>query len=372
MFEHMLAEKAFTLRGDVLEWVESMRLCGEPYGQYRFSPSRNYCDAYSSAIAAFLRDMFDELSHLGEKERLQWIELLCSFQDPDSGYFFDERLFPKDCNDLLSMFELTHACVSALDLLGSLPKNRLRFLDALANAPALIRWLDERVWVTRSGDSLVDRALLEGRLIFHLGGLLIYACEWGDVGHDVVELFFRWLDSNIDPSTGLFGTKQGCSLLNSMCASSYIYGLYFHQSRLVLYPDKVIDSVLSLQRQDGLFGSTPEANFSAAMLLVGMLMRCEHRQIEAEASLRRLQRSIISLELQNDDGGFHAGARLRGRHCHFGINWLCVDTNESDMLSTWLYCGALALISEAVESPLSRVGWFIRERNEAPTFSSWL
>lgn len=372
MFEHLLAEKALTLRGDVLEWVSGMSFPGKPYGQYRFSPSRQFPDAYSSALAVFIRDLFDDLSSLGDHERSQWIEFLRSFQDADSGCFIDVQLIQGSSSDLFTRFELTHACVSALDILGAFPVYPLRFLDEFANAPALTKWLDERAWVVPSGSGLIDVASIEGRLIFHIGGLLIYACEWGDLSHDMLEVLFRWLDQHVNPSTGFWGTQEGCGMLSSMCGSAYIYSLYFHQSRLVLYPDRVIDSVLSLQRQDGLFGNSPEADFAAAMLLAGMLMRCEHRQIEAETALRRLQRSILSLGLQNEDGGFCAARASRKEHKHFGIEWLKVSPNESDMLSTWLRCGALALISEVTETPLSHIRWVLREGSEAPTFAAWL
>lgn len=371
MLDHLLAEKALTLRGDVLEWVESMRAPDELYGRYRFAPSRQHHDAYSSALAVFIRDLLDDLSSLGDLERAQWIDYLRSFQQPESGYFVDERLL-QDVYEPSFKLELTHACVSALDILGALPLHPLHFLEEFANAPALVRWLDERMWVASSEGHSVDGASIEGRLIFHIGGLLICACEWGDLAHDILEVLFRWLDSNVDPSTGFWGTREGCGMLSSMCGSAYIYSLYFHQSRLVLYPDRVIDSVISLQRQDGLFGGTSEADFAAAMLLAGMLMRCEHRQVEAEAALRRLQHSILSLGLQNDDGGFCVGRRLRAEHSHFGMKWLTARTGESNMLSTWLRCGTLALISEVTETPLSCVGWALREGNEAPTFAAWL
>ncbi|MCS7252603.1 MAG: hypothetical protein RMK18_04300 [Armatimonadota bacterium] len=372
MLEHLLAEKALTLRGDVLEWVEGMRLTNNLYGCYRFSPSRQFPDAYSSALATFIRDLLDDLIMIGDLERSQWIALLRSFQQPGSGYFFDERLLHGIGDDLFSALELTHACVSALDILGALPLHPLRFLNEFAHAPKLIRWLDERMCAASSGSHLIDRASIECRLIFHIGGLLICACEWGDLNHDILEVLFRWLDASVDPSTGFWGTREGCGLLSSMCGSAYIYSLYFHQSRLVHYPDKVIDSVLLLQRQDGLFGGTPESDFAAAMLLAGMLMRCEYKQIEAEAALRRLQHSILSFGLHNDDGGFCVGRRLRSEHSHFGLKWLSSHPSESNMLSTWLRCGTLALISEVTETPLTRVGWVLREGNEAPTFATWL
>ncbi len=371
MLDHLLAEKALTLRGDVLEWVESMRLPEEPYGRYRFAPSRQFHDVYSSALAVFIRDLFDDLSSLSDLERTKWVDFLRSFQQPESGYFIDERL-SRDVDEVSFKLELTHACVSALDILGALPLYPMRFLEAFANAPALVKWLDERTWVASSEGYPVDRASIEGRLIFHIGGLLICEHEWGNLSHDIVEVFFRWLDSTVDPSTGFWGTREGCGMLSSMCGSAYIYSLYFHQSRLVLYPDRVIDSVISLQRQDGLFGGTPEADFAAAMLLCGMLMRCEHRQIEAETALRRLQHSILSLGLQNNDGGFCVGRRLRTEHSHFGMKWLSVRADESNMLSTWLRCGTLALISEVTETPLSCVRWVLREGNEAATFAAWL
>ncbi|HID06140.1 MAG TPA: hypothetical protein EYP10_03225 [Armatimonadetes bacterium] len=379
MHEQLLMEKALTLRGDVLEWVEAMRVPEDGYGRYRFAVSCREPDLYSSCIAVFIRDLLRDLNNLTDAQRQQWIEFIQSFQDPDTGYFIDSRVEPRDTAthswDYLKL-EMTHLSVSALDILGAFPRHPLRFLESLASAPALTKWLNQRAWVRRVEGGWDECADSEGKCIFHLGGLLISACEWGELSTDIVDALFRWLDQHVDADTGFWGTQEGCGLFNAMCGSAPIYALYFHQRRLVLYPNRAIDSILTLQQPDGLFyprgGGMPEADFSAVMLLVGMIMRSEHRLVEVEACLRRVQYAIFAQGLHNDDGGFCANKRQRERIQHRGLEHISAHPWESDMLSTWLRCGILALISEATESPLTQVGWFIRENGEAATFAVWL
>ena len=83
------------LRARVLEWLESMRIEGSPYGQYKMSRSTE-ATAFSSCFAVFVRGLYNDLKNVSPKDRLEWITLIKECQDPNTGLFIDPFLKIKE------------------------------------------------------------------------------------------------------------------------------------------------------------------------------------------------------------------------------------------------------------------------------------
>ena len=81
----LTAEK---FRTRVLSWLETMHEDGQPVWRYKMNEGAD-ATVFTSCFAVFLHHLFRNLQNLSEEQRHEWIGYVQSFQQEDSGYFFD-------------------------------------------------------------------------------------------------------------------------------------------------------------------------------------------------------------------------------------------------------------------------------------------
>jgi prenyltransferase beta subunit len=311
---------------------------------------------YSSCFAAMTLHYLGELSSCGDATLRSWADYINSWQDPETGYFLgpeiisEELTSPKHDYEHIAMHLTAHA-LPVLDLLGARPAHPLEFAKDFLHLPYLREWLDRRDWTD---------AWLEGNNLLFVGQFLIHLrdVEQMEEGEAAIRFLLEWLNSRVDPRTGLWGTDGHCTPFVAMCGGYHQLLLYYHENEDVHHKEQLVDTVLSLQHPDGGFqprgGGGACEDVDAVDILVNMYKRTLYRRTDTRIALRKAMRSILSCRM--DDGGFVY--RTGEPFVHMGIRKTRSPKDRSNLFATWFRVHTLALIGEVLtDHPVSRVGW---------------
>jgi hypothetical protein len=203
-------------------------------------------DLYGSADAVYIWWILGDLeSRTTGPGRREWASVIQSFQEPRSG-----RFAPGEAA-LESAMHATAFATAALELLGSSPRHPHAWAEQLFASPESIRgWVDSfdwhQIW-TGSHQLGAAAAVIDAPQGIHLPR------EWAD-----------WtvaaLTEKLDAETGLW--KNGVLDLVwrrptaiDLGGAAHFWWIYHHLGRPIPRPEKAIDSILTLQRKTGLWGT---------------------------------------------------------------------------------------------------------------------
>ena len=239
-------------------------------------------------------------------ERKSWVKTLQSMQDPETGMFTEAT----HC----SMHTTAH-CTAALELFDAKPlypvKELLKYLDV----NELYKLLDGLDWTINPwGQS-------------HMGaGVYVPLVLTGEADIQWIRSYFKWLDDNADPETGLF--RKGYTLLGksplyvSMGGTfHYLFNMENHK-RAIKYPDKLIDTCLDLYANDAIgdiFGKGCDfLEIDWVYCLTRAMRQCHHRFDDCRNALLKFENeyldNLYSLDYKTDDS-FNDLHRLFGATC---------------------------------------------------------
>ncbi len=130
--------------------------------------------------------------------------------------------------------------IAALGILGGKQKFPVTFYNEFNTKEKLIDWLERYNWKWQWQSAH-----------FFQGGITYYSfskkcsSEWR-------ESVFTWLNNNLDEKTGFWrkGLKPG-NHYQQLGGSALLLPLYQHHNRIFLYPERLIDSILSFQFPSG-------------------------------------------------------------------------------------------------------------------------
>jgi hypothetical protein len=237
------------------------------------------------------------------------------------------------------LLHLTCAAIPVCRQFGIQLPHPVRDAHRFCDENHLQDWLDKRK---------LKNAWFEGNNILFVGQLLVYLrdVEKHPGAQRALDLWFRWLDENIDSKTSLWGTDGHCPAMEAVYGSYHQLLVYYHENHPIRNPAGLVDTVLSLQHLDG--GFNPGGNGGACEdvdcvdILVNLYKRNDYRRAEIRCALRRCLWHIMAL--QNPDGGFPYN-----RDCpqsHMGIPGTDAAPNQSTTFATWFRVHTLALIAE--------------------------
>lgn len=340
------------LRDNVLKFISERKT--DVIGEYNYSLTGAptlYSSCYALMTLHYLGKMpMDSLT------REKWGDYLNQWQDKNTGYFIGPELIAQNAegkkHDLTHLkLHLTTTILPCLDLLGQKAKWPLKFADEFLHEESLASWLSERDWTD---------AWLEGNNLLFVIQVLIYCrdVEKRPEANARIEQFFSWLDKEIDPATGLWGTNGYCSPFIAMCGGYHQLLAYYYEHRRLNYPEKLIDTTLALQHADGGFhpsgGGGACEDVDAVDILVNLYKRHDYRRPEIRYALRKALKSIINKQMP--DGGFVY--RLDEAFSHMGMESTLTPPNHSNMFATWFRLHTIALISEILtDTPLLNFSW---------------
>ena len=220
------------VRAQAMEYTQSLQVPGKPYGAYRYAPGKEPL-LYASCDAAIMRTVMGEdlKKTLTEKQREEWIDHINSFALPDGTYPRHPGHSSEHANGMV---------VGALGALGGRQKYPVPLYAPFDTTEEVGPWLDKVNWVHQWGGS-------------HLfwGGMHCYSMS-GRCDDRWRTTVFDWLDANLDPETGWWrkGVKS-VSPYEPLGGAAHIWPMYEHHGRKFPHPEKVIDSILALQKPEG-------------------------------------------------------------------------------------------------------------------------
>lgn len=322
----------------VLRFIRSLYL--DSCGCYRSVPD-GPITLYGTCYALLTRH------YLGEKivtsETLR--EFFLNSQDPETGLVVGPELRDLKANpgsihskEHLEL-HLTCAALPIIQHLGLRLRHPLYAAHNFCELAFLRSWLDQRD---------LSNAWFEGNNILFVGQLLIYLrdVEEKHDAQNALNAWFDWLDAHVDPQTSLWGTNGYCSADKAVYGGYHQLLVYYHENHRLTNPRGLVDTVLSLQHDDG--GFNPKGNGGACEdvdsvdILVNLYKRFDYRRPAIRVALRRCFRHIV--ETQNKDGGFPYN-----RSCmqsHMGIPGTFAASNVSTMFATWFRVHTMALLAE--------------------------
>lgn len=341
-----------SMRENAVRFVHA-RATGIP-GEYRYSATGEPI-LYSSCYALMTLHYLDALP-ADPTLRAQWADYLLSWQDAETGAFLGPEVAyapesdSKHDAEHLAM-HLTTTLLPCLDILGIKPRHPLRFAHRFLQRENLDGWLRTRDW---------HDAWLEGNNLLFMLQLLIHLRDAEGVpeAHARIQELFEWLDREVDPQTGLWGTNGFCSPFIAMCGGYHQLLAYYAERRPVTSPDRIIDLTLDLQHPDGGFhpdgGGGACEDVDAVDILVNLYKRTDHRRPEIRVALRSAALAVLGMQMA--DGGFVY--RRDEPFTHMGMAATRTPPNHSTMFATWFRVHTLALASEVLhDGPLGKFTW---------------
>lgn len=301
---------------------------------------------YSSVFAVMTLHYTGALTQFSKSEKQQWADYINSFQDPETGIFRAPEIFQGQIkggghNEEHLALHLAAHILPALDLLGERPKFELSFAKKFLDISTLKAWLSQRDW---------SEAWLEGNNLLFVGQLLVYLHEAGVKEADpALELFMQWLDDQIDPETGLWGTNGFCDKYAAIYGGYHQLLLYYYLRRPLISPERLIDTAMSIQHVDGGYsrwnGGGTCQDVDAVDILVNLYKLTDYRRRDIRRSLRRNYASVM--RRITSEGGFCD--RLGHEFNHMGMEMTKTPIGRANMFSTWFGVHTIALMAEILK-----------------------
>jgi len=281
------------IREPVLKWLESMRIDGSNV-RYKFSETSGD-SLFTSCFALFILDLFRETDNLSEKHRQEWAEYIQSFQHEEDGLFYPDPIYHPDKER--AIFQATCFCLSALCILGETPKHRLSVVDRWRTKENLEEYLIGRgCHLGHSGSG--NKAMFQAILLTHA-----YEITGDEDLRDAIEIWFEFHDRHQN-EYGFWGQGERGRLYAGMQNAFHQYMIYEYWGRNYPNIEKVMDTVLKLQDDDGYFAPVPGGGACKDYDALHLLLNSGYVKLSDNIIqiLEKAERAIK--RCWNEDGGF--------------------------------------------------------------------
>ena len=357
----------------VLEFVQQCRLNAD---DWKFASTPGGPETlYASSFACMLYHYLGQLNNLTATQKQNWANYINSWQDPKTGLFLGPELeegnlqSTKHSPEHLAHHLLAHV-LPALEILGAKPSCPLHFGHQFLDLNFLDKWLAERDW---------KKVWLEGNNLLFVGQFLIFLRdkEMISSASEALDAYFSWLDKEIDPNTGLWGTNGYCGLEAGLYGGYHQLLVYYYENHPITSPERLVDIALSMQNSDGSFDPSGRGSacqdIDAIDILVNLYKLENYRRPQIRLALRKAVKQVLNMQMP--DGGFVN--RLNEPFTHMGMQSTSSAKNQSNMFPTWFRVHSLAVISEILTdediakfdwkfNPSLSMGWHRSWKNSVP------
>ena len=259
----------------------------------------------ATCFAVLSEECIGTLSAWPQQRRQSVISFLKSQQSVADGLFATASVRREDCDQTSHCdpeyirLQLTYFSLTALHALQEVPSHPLAFARRFLNPSFALGWVDGGPWDNPWNQS--NRVMFLLRFLIHLA-----TKEGEDAAWLVYDRLLDYLLERQNQETGLWHGASHASVREGVFAAYHFFPFFFWRGRAVPHPERIIDSVLSIQHADGLFGEQQGGgaceDLDAIDTLVKFSLVTEHRATEVRnALIRALDRLLL---LQNPDGGF--------------------------------------------------------------------
>jgi len=267
------------LRLALLPFVESLALPGPPFGRFKFHRAQEQLWLfYASQQMLSLAVRHGVWEQLDEKRKQEWLELLLSAQDPETGLF----RCPVAAEQPIPYYRaITLKLASRLSSIDVAPRHPLPRAEvvcpSLAELPDALAALP---WGSRSYSS--------GSQVGHWTTTRLQ--ELKDRGQPLqsdpyVTCAVRFLESHQEADTGFW--SRGSSLEDGMNGLLKTLSVYQLLERPLPGPERILDSLLQIQTDDGHFGDSCSP-WNAMELFTFLARQTDHRRADVRRAALRL------------------------------------------------------------------------------------
>ena len=211
-------------------------------------------------------------------ERQAMVRVLQAFQDTETGLFVNPGNYETHTTAFLA---------GALDLLGAKPLYTAEAFRKYESKEALFRFMDGIDWAENPW------------LGSHLGaGIYASMLLTGTAGDEWEDLYFRWLEENADPRTGLWkkGSLEGAPRFHYLAATFHYVFNFEHARRALPYPRQLLDTCIRAYREGACIDFAKELGWpdiDFAYLLARVQRRAGERWQEVQEILREIADGLI-------------------------------------------------------------------------------
>jgi hypothetical protein len=197
-------------------------------------------DPYGCADAANIAYTLDRFPIRNEQE--DWIRSLQSFQDPETGLFYDKE-------GTHHPYHTTAHCCSAIELFDLVPLYPIPEFERLKQQKKLEKFLESLDWKEKPWSESHKGAGVYAAMITSRNADI----RWQNI-------YFRWLWHETDPETGLW-RKNCINRLNHSAFSNptlfphlagtfhYLFNLHYAK-RPLRFPEKLVDTCLMIYKDN--------------------------------------------------------------------------------------------------------------------------
>jgi len=341
---------------DPVEFLDSVYLPDTPGFLFRKGGAETLLSTCFGVQLLYLlnrRDRYDE-GGLGER--------LLSMQQAD-GLFVPLGWHRKDMVGRHSqeyfLWQTTFFSLTALDMLGFVPKYPLSFLSNVSDNKSLMDWLRKRDWK--------DFWYSSNEIMFLLY-FFIYCAERLDVPEykffELTLLVLDYLDGSQDAITGYWGDECGSNPLNGLFGAAHVMLFYDYFNRKPPSSSAMLQTTLDLQLPNGFYGN----NFGGACEdydAIEIIVRTAAENLQSNKvrnCMNRMRQTLLKAQCPN--GGFSyqiAGLSLKSLlhkvllkykkqdvYRYSGWGKMVSNVFEADLWATYFRTLTIALIDDSL------------------------
>lgn len=336
------------IKNKTISFVNSMKVGQEP-GVYKYSPSTNVPNMYSSTCACMILSLYDNLN-IANIEKKKWGDYLNSFQSKEDGLYYDSSISNELFNDSDwwgARHYVPHVII-ALTNLGKKPKYKFKFLEKYYDKDFIHAWLNSFDWngaFPHSND--IDNKLM------NIGVALQYSRDFfcDEKADKSIKWIVEFLYSKINHKTGMWGKYD---IMNpddlSRCIqfAYHLFPLFLYDDNNIQHKEIIIDLAIKNQNVFGGFGvslnSSACEDIDSIDILVRLSKQTPYREDDVKKALRKALPWVLSN--MNEDGGFV----FKRNHCTLvGHQEMSSRYNESNIFYTWFRSLCLAYLVDYIE-----------------------
>lgn len=268
-------------------------------GSFSFAPKNKIANLYSTCFAVMSLELTDQLKIYSKHELHKITSYIKKHQNKKTGLFVDKTCINiSKHNRGYLLLQQTDFAQLALTTLGTYPKYKYIFLKDYKNKNYLKKWLINLNWE--------NPWFVSNKIMFILNSFIYEEIFWKINNKKFINFIISWLDKRQDPKTGFWNLGYKSTLHNQMAGAYHFLFYYTYLNKKPNYLKKIIDSVLAIQNQDGLFnysgGGASCDDLDAIDLLCRTTFYTNYKITKIKYSLAKAYSALC--KNQNQDGGF--------------------------------------------------------------------
>lgn len=325
-----------SFKTSILRFMQAMQV-DESGVCYKYSAKCKKPTLYASVYACMTLGMLGELRNYRDEDKKKWIEYFDSFQDPETGLFYD----PVVANDIYNDSDwwgarhLALHMISSYAHLGGAPRCPFKFLTQYYKSGAIIKWLEKYDW-----SGYFDHSIDVDNKIMNVGCLLQYQRDTYNDGEAVkaINELKQFLKYQINHTNGMWGEADLTNMHQRSRLVQFAYHvlpIFFYDEDYKFDAEKIVKITLATQNCFGGFGV--QANSSACEDIDSLYILIKLYPYVSLASREKIDDALNRvfswlLINQMDDGGFVF--RLNEK-LEYGHKEMLSFSNEGAMFPTW-------------------------------------